>query len=76
VSPGWSYTVGVHDTCGGGPELITIGLNAKTAQYWLSEAARLRDGVDLLNGRHRKMVGDVEGEFRPVDRKWIRQLMG
>jgi len=73
---GWSYTVGVYDT-GGNPEIITVGLPEKTALFALNEATkRLRSGVDLTQGRHRDIVGDVECEFRPVDPKWVKHLMG
>jgi hypothetical protein len=61
AGPGWSYTLGVHDTCGQ-PEVITVGLR--------------EDGVNLAEGRHRDMVGEVECKFRPVDSKWVRHLMG
>ena len=74
--PGWSYTVGVYDTSGR-PEIITVGLPDKTALFLLNEAARrLRAGADLQQGRHRDMVGEVECEFRPVDPKWVKHLMG
>lgn len=73
---GWSFTVGVYDTCGK-PEVIAIGLREKTALFLLNEAARrLREGVDLTKGRHREMVGEVECEFRPVDSKWVAHVMG
>ncbi len=73
---GWSYTVGVYDTAGK-PEVITVGLGERTALSLLNDAAdRLREGVDLTLGRHREMVGDVECEFRPVDPKWVKHLMG
>jgi hypothetical protein len=76
AGPGWSYTVGVHDTCEG-PELITVGLNEPTALFLLNEAARrLQAGTDLARGRYREMLGDVECEFRPVDPKWVKHLMG
>jgi hypothetical protein len=76
AGPGWSYTLGVHDTCGQ-PEVITVGLREETAHFLLNEAAdRLRNGVNLAEGRHRDMVGEVECEFRPVDPKWVRHLMG
>lgn len=76
AGPGWSYTIGVHDT-GGAAEVIQIGLKEKTAHFLLNEAAtQLRSGVDLRVGRHREMIGDVECEFRPVDSKWIKHLMG
>jgi hypothetical protein len=68
--------VGVFDT-GGKPEIITVGLLPKTAHFALNEAARLlRAGVDLTEGRHRGLIGEVECEFRPVDRKWVEHLMG
>jgi hypothetical protein len=73
---GWSYTIGVFDTCGG-PELITVGLPPEVAHFALNEAAkRMRGGADLTKGRYRGIVGRVECEFRPVDPKWIKQLMG
>lgn len=73
---GWSYTIGVFDTCGK-PELITVGLLPETGHYALNQAVKLlRAGVDLTKGRHRELVGEVECEFHPVDPKWIRQLMG
>lgn len=76
AGPGWSYTLGVHDTCGQ-PEVITVGLREETAHFLLNEAAdRLRNGVNLPEGRHRDMVREVECEFRPVDAKWARHLMG
>jgi hypothetical protein len=73
---GWSYTVGIFDTCAK-PELITVGLPPETAHFALNEAARLmRAGADLTKTRHRDLVGKVECEFRPVDPKWTKQLMG
>jgi uncharacterized protein DUF4262 len=33
-------------------------------------------GVDLTQGRHHDLIGQVDCEFRPVDEKWVRQLMG
>jgi hypothetical protein len=72
---GWSYTIGIFDTCGK-PEIITVGLSPETAHFALNEAAKLmRAGVDLTKGRHRKLVGQFECEFRPVDQKWTAQLM-
>ena len=76
TGPGWSYTLGVFDTCGE-PEIIVVGLLEKTALFLLNEAARrLRQGVNLAEGRHREMIGSVECEFRPVDPKWASHLMG
>jgi hypothetical protein len=73
---GWSYTLGVYDTCGK-PEVIAVGLYENTAHFLLNEAAnRLRNGIDLAEGRHRDMVGEVECEFRLVDPKWVKHLMG
>jgi len=75
AGPGWSYTIGIYDTCGK-PELVTVGLQDKTAHFLLNEAGkRLRSGVSLEKGRHRELVGEVECEFRPVDQKWIEQVM-
>lgn len=73
---GWSYTVGVFDTCGK-PEIITVGLLPDTAHFALNEAVDLlRGGVNLTTGRHRDVVGQVDCEFRPVDPKWVEHLMG
>jgi len=73
---GWSYTVGVFDTCGK-PEIITVGLLPETAHFALNGAAKmLRVGVDLTTGRHPNLTGQVDCEFRPVDRKWVEHLMG
>jgi hypothetical protein len=73
---GWSYTVGVFDISGQ-PEIITIGLLPETAHFALNEAAKLlRAGADLTTGRHRDLIGQVDCEFRPVDRKWVEHLMG
>ena len=74
--PGWSYTIGIFDTCGE-PEVLVVGLPQETAHFLLNETAgRLRRRVDLLHGRHRDLVGEVECEFRPVDPKWTVHLMG
>lgn len=76
AGPGWSYTLGVYDTCKR-PEVIVVGLIEKTAHFLLNKAANaLRNGIDLTQGRHRDMIGDVECEFRPVDPKWVKHLMG
>ncbi|MEO8870047.1 MAG: DUF4262 domain-containing protein [Granulicella sp.] len=76
AGPGWSYTLGVYDTCER-PEIIVVGLIDETAHVLLNEAANaLRNGIDLTEGRHRDMIGDVECEFRPVDPKWVKHLMG
>jgi hypothetical protein len=72
---GWSYSIGIFDTCGK-PEIITVGLAPKTAHFALNEAASLlRSGVDLTVGRHNGLVGQVDCEFRPVEQRWIRHLM-
>ena len=76
AGPGWSYTVGVYDTAGQ-PVIITVGLRGRTALVLLNEAAtHLRQGVALTQGRHLNIVGEVECEFRPVDPKWGKHLMG
>src|ERR1700678_228574 len=59
---GWSYTIGIFDTSGK-PEILTVGLPPETAHSALNEAAkRLRAGVDLTQGRHRDLVGEVDCE--------------
>jgi hypothetical protein len=74
--PKWSFSVGVFDTCGQ-PEIIQIGLKEKAAHALLNGASKeLHTGVDLTLGRHRDLLGEVECEFRPVDPKWIKHLMG
>lgn len=75
VSTGFSYTIGVYDTCGQ-PEVVVVGLPFGTAHALLNEAAsRLRRGADLTQGRHAEMVGKMDCEFRPVDPKWAKHLM-
>lgn len=72
---GWSYTIGLYDTTGH-PEIVTVGLGPDVAHCALNEAADLqREGIDLSQGRYRDVIGEVECEFRPVDRAWITQLM-
>lgn len=74
--PGWSYSVGIFDTSGK-PEIITVGLSEDAAHFLVNKAAReLRSGTNLTEGRHSDLLGNVECEFRPVDPKWIRQVMG
>lgn len=76
AGPGWSFTLGVFDTTGE-PEIIVVGLRKDTAHHLLNEAAKLlRSGIDLTRGRHKDLIGDVECEFRPLDPKWARHLMG
>lgn len=73
--PSFSYTIGLHNTRNV-PELITCGLPSTVAQSALNSAAvLLADGVVLTTGRHRDLIGDVEVEFKTVDRKWISHLM-
>jgi len=72
---GWTYTIGVFDTCGR-PDLITVGLPSKTAHACLNEAVkRQRNGVDLTEVRQMDLIGKVDCEFRPVDPKWVKRLM-
>jgi hypothetical protein len=73
---GWTYTIGVYDTCGK-PDLITVGLPFKTAHPCLNDAVkRQRAGVDLTRQRQGDLIGNnVDCEFRPVDPKWVKHLM-
>jgi hypothetical protein len=71
----FSYTQGLFDTTGY-PELIVVGLLMDTAHVLLNESAQLlRKGVDVTQGRHAELLGEVECEFRPVASKWIKHLM-
>ena len=72
---GWSYTIGIFDTCRK-PEIITVGLPPEVAHFALNKAAKLlRADVALTQGRRSDLIGKVDCEFRPVDPKWVRQLM-
>jgi hypothetical protein len=72
---GWSYTIGVYDTCGK-PDLIVAALHHDVAHSCLNDGAkRLRAGVDLSVGRHSDLIGNVDCELRPVDPKWVREFM-
>jgi hypothetical protein len=73
--PGWTYTIGVYDTCGKS-DLITVGLPSETAVACLNEAvSRQRAGVDLTKERQSNLIGDVDCEFRLVDPRWVKHLM-
>lgn len=72
----WTYTLGLVDT-GGRFELLTIGLPSSTASRALDDAAELlRNGVDLSQGRHHDLVGEVDVVFRFADPAWVKKLMG
>jgi hypothetical protein len=72
----WSYTFGIFDQCKQ-PEMIVVGLSSGVGNRALNRAADfVRAGVDLAEGRHKGIVGNVEVEFRPVDPEWVRKLMG
>jgi hypothetical protein len=76
AGPAWSFTIGVYDTCAK-PEVIVVGLPEGTRHYLLNEAAKLlRDGVDLTAGRQGDIFSHVDCEFRPVEPKWVKHLMG
>ncbi len=72
----WSYTVGVFDTSWQ-TRNCHCGTITRDGAFCVNEAAKLlRAGVDLTTGRHRDLIGQVDCEFRPVDRKWVEHLMG
>jgi hypothetical protein len=74
-SPSFAYTFALFDTSGL-PEMIAVGLSYETAFALLNEAAdRLRNGVNLSQGRHTGLLAGVECEFRPVDTNWVKCLM-
>ena len=72
---GWTYTIGVFDTCGK-PDLVTVGLDPEVAHSCLNEAVkRQRNGIDLAQGRHNNLIWNVDCEFRPVEAKWVKHIM-
>jgi hypothetical protein len=75
--PGWSFTVGLSDVLGV-PELIVIGLKNNVAHSLLNECnRRLQEGIRLGDGRReRDLLSNVECEFRRVEERWLRQIMG
>jgi len=75
--PGWSFTVGLGDVLGV-PELIVIGLKNNVAHSLLNECnRRLQEGIRLGDGRReRDLLSNVECEFRRVEERWLRQIMG
>jgi Domain of unknown function (DUF4262) len=75
-SLGWSYTIGLYDVLQQ-PELIVVGLKEATAHSLLNDAARRLEGsVSLAEQRQTDLLANVECEFRPVKRRWLRQIMG
>jgi hypothetical protein len=75
IAPGFSYTVGVYEATGQ-PEIIEVGLRKETAHYALNEAARrMRAGELKNNRREAEIIGKVDCIFRPVENRWIQQLM-
>src|SRR5258708_21264156 len=75
--PGWSYTIGLSETQAS-PELIVVGLKDNVAQYLLNEGARrLKESSHPLDGhRESGLLADVVCEFRNVEQRWLRQVMG
>jgi len=75
--PGWSFTIGLEELLGV-PELIVIGLKDEVAHSLLNECAhRLQEGIRLgPRRRERGLLSDVECEFRPVEKRWLKQTMG
>jgi Domain of unknown function (DUF4262) len=75
--PGWSYTIGLGDVLGC-PEVIVIGLKEGVAHSLLNECSlRLQQGIRLDQGsRARELLANVEGEFRQVEKRWLRQTRG
>lgn len=72
---GWTYSVGVYDTCGQ-PELIVVGLPFGVAKSCLNEAARrMRNGVDVTKEQQKELIANVVCELRIVSPNWVRRLM-
>jgi hypothetical protein len=71
----FAYTTGAFDALHV-PELIVVGLTLDTAHTALHRAIEaMQAGVDLTAGRHRKIVGEVEVEFRHVNHAWLKHVM-
>jgi len=75
--PGWSYTVGLFETSGQ-PEIIVIGLKEDLALGLLNHIARLfaEDKRFEEGQREKGLLSTVECEFRGVEKRWLRQVMG
>jgi hypothetical protein len=74
--PGWSFTIGLYELLRQ-PEVIVIGLKPDLAISVLNEIARrMREGRFQPETRASDLMGNVECEFRLIERKWLRQTMG
>ena len=74
---GWGYTIGVYEATRQ-PEIIVVGLKPDTAHSVLNECARRsKDGARFEDGhREKDLLMNVDCEFRQVEHRWLRQLMG
>jgi hypothetical protein len=74
---GWGYTIGVYESTRQ-PEIVVVGLKPETAHRVLNECARrFRDGARFEDGhREKDPLTNVDCEFRQVEHRWLRQLMG
>jgi hypothetical protein len=71
----FAYSIGIHDMFGF-PELIVVGLPQDVAHRAMNYALQeMQKGIDLTEGRHREIVGEVEVKFQPVDPKWKEHVM-
>jgi len=76
ATPGWSYSIGLYDTCGA-PEILTIGLPQRAALTAINAAATLcRNGTNLTLSRHSNLLPNRDCQFLPVAPKWVDHLMG
>jgi len=76
ITPGWSYSIGLYDTCGQ-PEIVAVGMPQAAAVTAINKAAGLlREGVDLTANRISNLIPNRDCEFRPVDPKWVDHIMG
>lgn len=75
--PGWSYTVGLFKTFGS-PEIIVIGLEEEVALSLLNRVANLLENGRRFHEGDRQcdLLSTVECEFRHVERRWVRHVMG
>ena len=76
TTPGWSYSIGLYDTCAQ-PEILAVGLPHAAAVVAINKAANLlREGADLTAKPQQNLLPSRDCDFRPVDPKWVDHIMG
>jgi len=76
TTPGWSYSIGLYDTCTQ-PEILAVGLPQAAAVVAINKAANLlRNGLDLTAKRQQNLLPSRDCDFLPIDPKWVDHIMG